>query len=341
MRAAESTGGRRVGPSPGVEVGRRGSGDLQAARVRVPCSTSNLGAGFDTLGLALDRFLEVAFEPGGSDLVVELDGTLLEVEARDDLIARTFAATVQEAGLRAVGTLRASSQIPVARGLGSSAAAVLAGFDLARAALGLPHSPEAAFATAYAHEGHGDNAAPCLLGGLRAVVPGIDGLPRTIGLPLSDAVGFAFAAPASGLPTARARAALPKLVTHKVAVDQMGRIAALLSGLAQGDPELIRIGADDELHVPFRITLIPNAHNAIVAAGEAGAWAATISGAGTGLLAFCEPAAAERVAHAMREVFAGGKAGPGCIGMALRPDRVGLSRVAGAPTPAPRTEEPG
>jgi homoserine kinase len=289
-----------------------------------------MGAGFDTLGLALDRYLDVAFEPGGAGLTVRRSGTLTELDQdAHDLIASTFLRTLRTAGADPAGVLSARSDVPFARGLGSSAAAVLAGFDLARAALGLPHDRESAFAAAYTSDGHGDNAAPCLLGGLRAVAPGIDGLPRIIELPLSDAVGFAFAAPSSGASTTAARSALPRLVTHRVAAAQLGRITALVAGLATGDPELIRIGTEDELHVPFRLTLIPNAHNAIVAAGEAGAWAATISGAGTGLIAFCEPRLADAVARAMRDVFAGGHHDPGCLGYALRPDRRGLVRLEG------------
>lgn len=306
------------------------SSELRGARVRVPCSTSNMGVGFDTLGLALDRYLEVGFEPAGRELTTERSGTLADVEDSGDLIVSTFTEAVRTAGAEPGGMLRIHSEIPVARGLGSSAAAALAGFDLARAALGLPPSPEAAFAFAHRSDGHGDNAAPCLWGGLRAVARGVDGLPRGIELPLSEAVGFAFAAPSAGVSTAAARAALPKLVTHKVATAQLGRMAALLAGLARGDPELIRIGTDDELHVPFRITLIPNAHNAMVAAGEAGAWAATISGAGTGLIAFCDPGRADDVARAMREVFAAGHDDPDCLGFALRPDRDGLVRLEAA-----------
>lgn len=307
---------------------------LCPGRVRVPCSTSNLGAGFDTVGLALDRYLDVRFEPGGSGLSVRRGGTLADLALdADDIIARVFGDTLRAAGAEPAGRLVATSEIPLARGLGSSAAAALAGFDLARAALGLPPSPEAAFAAAYHRDGHGDNAAPCLWGGLRAVTLGVDGLPRAIELPLSGAVGFAFAAPASGVATATARAALPRLVTHQVASASLGRLAALLSGLATADRELIEIGMDDELHVPFRITLIPNAHNALLAAGEAGAWAATISGAGTGLIAFCAPDCAAEVAEAMRSVFAGGQDDPECLGYALRPDHRGMVRVDHAGEP--------
>jgi homoserine kinase len=301
---------------------------LSKAQVRAPCSTSNLGSGFDTLGLALDRHLHATFEPGGSELQLVRTGTLahLEEEPERDLLAATFRRFVTEAGATPLGVLRIQSEIPLKRGLGSSAAALVAGHDLALAALGKGSDPVASFRYASEREGHGDNAAPCALGGLRAVVPGADG-PRPLALELSPDVGFAYAAPAAGLSTTEARAALPRHVLHQTAVAELGRLAALLRGLALGDPELIRVGVEDELHVPHRIPLIPGAFGAIVAGYEAGAWAVTISGSGSGLLALCAIDDAPAVAAAMRESFAAGGDDPLCVGFELKPDFEGLSRI--------------
>lgn len=295
--------------------------------MRVPCSTSNLGPGFDTLGLALDRYLRASFEPGGTELRLVREGTLAALRERDehDLLATSFRARFEEAGAPLDGTLKVHSEIPLARGLGSSAAAILAGYDLARAALGLPPDPDDAFRTTCRHEHHGDNAAPCLLGGLCAVVPGSDG-PRPLGLSLSAEIGFAYAAPAVGISTAAAREVLPATVPHALAVSELGRLTALLQGLATGDPELIRIGIEDQLHVPHRLPLIPRAREAVAAGYEAGAWGITISGSGSGLLGFCAPTEAEAVAQAMRRVFASGTDDPDSVGFALRPDLQGLVR---------------
>lgn len=301
---------------------------LSRAEVRVPCSTSNLGSGFDTVGLALDRYLRATFEPGGSELEVERSGTLmlLEGDAPDrDYVATMFLATLAREGVTPTGVLRLHSQIPVARGLGSSAAALVAGHDLARGAMGLPSDPTASFRTAAEREGHGDNAAPCALGGLRAVVPG-DGGPRTLALELSPDVGFAYAAPAAGISTAAARAALPRHVAHEVAVACLGRLTALLRGLALADAELIRAGMEDELHVPHRLPLIPGAFNAIGAGYDAGAWGVTISGSGSGLIALCAPDDAAAVAAAMKDVFCIGVDDPDCTGFVLQPDFEGLAR---------------
>lgn len=305
--------------------------DLVAARVRVPCSTSNLGSGFDTLGLALDRYLEAAFTPGGRRLELERTGTLrtLETPVEQDHVFATFTAALASAGIEPRGMLRVCSEIPVARGLGSSAAAFVAGYELARAVRGLAADPEGTFLLAHRRESHGDNAAACALGGLRAVVPGSGGA-RPLLLPLSEAVGFAYAAPAAGTATMAARAALPREVAHEVAVAELGRVVALTRGLASADPALIRIGIEDELHVPHRLPLIPGAYNAIGAGYDAGAWGVTISGSGSGLIALCPPDAAGSVAEAMREIFDAGAGDPACVGFALRPDFEGAMHFGGA-----------
>lgn len=303
--------------------------DLLPARVRVPCSTSNLGAGYDTLGLAFERYIDASFEPAESSGIelVRL-GTLEKIEGGvdDDLVVRVFRAELEARGAAPTGRLTLESSVPVARGLGSSAAAILAGSDLARAVLGQPTDTDAAFAAALRVEGHGDNAAPSLYGGLRAVAQTADG-PVVIGLVLHPEVGFAYAAPAAGVSTKEARALLPKTVPHRTAAASLGRLIALTRGLAEANPELIRIGFRDELHVPHRLPLIPGAMSAIGAGVDAGAWAVTVSGAGSGLIALCDPADANGVAMAMREVFDAGANDPECVGFALTPCDVGLHRL--------------
>jgi homoserine kinase len=300
--------------------------DLQAAHVRVPCSTSNLGSGYDTIGLALERYLEVTFTPDDTDgFVLERGGTLAG-ESGPDLVATTFKGLLARDEIEPTGTLRLTSTIPIARGLGSSAAAIVAGFDLARAVRGKPRADDEAFAAALEHEGHGDNAAPCIFGGLRAVARTADDT-VVIRLHLSDAVGFAYAAPAARLTTDAARKVLPRSVSHDTAAASLGRLAALIRGLAEGRVDLIQIGVRDELHVPHRISMIPSAAAAMGAATDAGAWAVTISGAGSGLIAMCEPERAAAVAAAMHEVFDAGAGDPECVGFAVRPDLQGLQRL--------------
>ncbi len=302
------------------------SHELQAARIRVPCSTSNLGSGYDTIGLALERYLEVTFTPDDTDaLVLEREGTLAG-EYGPDLVATTFKRLLAREGIEPGGLLRLSSTIPIARGLGSSAAAISAGYDLALAVCGKPRADDEAFSLALKHEGHGDNAAPCIYGGLRAVARTADGT-VVIRLHLSEQVGFAYAAPAARLTTEAARKVLPKTVPHETAAVSLGRVAALIRGLAEGRVDLIQVGVRDELHVPHRMPMIPSAAAAMGAAAEAGAWAVTISGAGSGLIAFCEPERAEEVAAAMHTLFDAGAGDPDCVGFAVRPDFQGLQRL--------------
>lgn len=300
--------------------------ELFPAAVRVPGSTSNLGSGFDTVGLALDRYLDATFQPDDSgSLAVERSGTL-ERLARfpgPDLTAKRFQDVVRAHGASLSGRLHLASTIPVIRGFGSSAAALVAGHALAHAALGLDIEREESFRAAVEHEGHGDNAGPSAYGGLCAIVPGEAGH-KVVRLRLSNRLGFAYAAPAEPLSTARARAALPASIRHDVAIAALGRIAALLEGLALADPELIRSGIEDDLHVPYRLPLIENGRDALRAGYEAGAFGVTISGGGSGLFAICPPERANAVASAMRAVFDAGRGDPECVGFRVHPDLDGV-----------------
>jgi homoserine kinase len=295
----------------------------------VPASTSNLGAGFDCIGLALDRYLDVEFTPGGPDLIVERRGTLadLEIPVDDDILLRTLREEHRRRGVEAAGTLRATSSIPVARGLGSSAAAAVAGLALAAAALGNEWDDRAALGRVAALEGHPDNAAPAILGGLVAVATDANGALRAFRLPLAERIAFAYAAPAAVVSTKHARDALPQTVSHLTAVRALPRLAALLHGLATGDPELLRIGMSDDLHVPYRLPLIPRANQAMRAALDAGAWAVTISGSGSGLIAVCEPGREATIARAMADAF-GAEHDDRVLAFATRPDPRGARVTA-------------
>jgi len=274
--------------------------------VLVPGSTSNLGAGFDCVGLAVDRRLEASFEPGGTSLELVRTGTLVSVEGvpGDDLLVRAFRRSLARRGHQeASGSLEVDSAIPVGRGLGSSAAAVVAGTALAQIVAGGSIDAEASFAAGLAAEGHGDNAAPCAFGGLQAVV-GTEGASRAVPLPLSPEVGFAYAAPPHSTSTRYARDALPRTVPFELATEVVWRMAALLRGLAEGDGALLSMGFDDRLHAPHRMALIPGAGDAVDAARAAGAWGVTVSGAGSGLLAVGPVKIAADLADAMSEALA-------------------------------------
>jgi homoserine kinase len=288
---------------------------LRHARVRVPCSTSNLGSGFDCIGLALDRHVEASFEPGGERLTLERSGfAALTSSPEQDLLLRAFRAGLDELEITPHGLLRVTSDIPIGRGLGSSAAAIVAGLTLAGVAadghaqrqIGRNFERGDVVARAASMEGHPDNVGAAVLGGLVAAAPVESGDVRRFTLtrlPLSPRVGFAFAAPTLEVPTTVARAALPETVPHAVAVRSVSRVIALLRGLAEADGSAIRVGFDDELHVPYRLPLIPRARDAFEAARAAGAWAATISGSGSGLIAACPHGLESAVCTAMSDAL--------------------------------------
>lgn len=290
-------------------------GDLPLA-VRVPASTSNLGSGFDLLGLALSLYLEVEARErsGGEQVLGSLEG-----EARcwpsgvENLLLRAFERGLALAGHEPAGLVfHARSEIPVERGLGSSGAAVAAGLALARAYAGsLPRegfpsegpAPEE-LALACELEGHPDNSTASLCGGCTLALPHGSRL-TVVRQPVHPSIGVALAWPAARVPTSEARAALPARVPFRDAVDQPRRLAMLLEGLRTGDPELLRLGGVDHLHVGERLPLIAGGKGALGAAREAGAWLATVSGSGSALVALGPKDAVQPIARAMAAALDG------------------------------------
>lgn len=280
------------------------------ARVRVPCSTSNLGAGFDCVGIALDRWLtaDARLDGDAAEPTLTRGGALAalgDAPAGDDLLVRGVALACAAAGrpMPRGLAIAATSDIPVARGLGSSAAALVAGALLADALLGLGLGATRVAMLGATEEGHPDNVAPMLFGGAVLGVPRGDGW-AFAPLPLHPDVAAVVAIPTFQTSTRAMRAALPPEVPHRLAVQAAGKSAALVRGLADGDAALLAHALDDVLHVPWRRALIPGYDAVVAAAREAGAWGATLSGAGSSLIALAPRDAAARVGAAMRDAWA-------------------------------------
>lgn len=274
--------------------------------VRVPASTSNLGAGFDCLGLALDLWLEARLVPGTG--APRYAGALAGLDPDQDLTRRLLSERDALAGHR----LEVASAIPVGKGLGSSAAAIVAGLALARLALGDPFDRDAIYRGAAQEEGHPDNAGPAVFGGLVLAAH------RPTRLTLHRDLAVALAVPDRALSTRAARDLLPPTVPREAAVGQAARSAALVLGLTWGDPDLIDFGMDDRIAVPHRRRLVPGFDAAVAAGLEAGAYGVTISGAGSALVAIVARTDVDAVADAMAHALAraGNPAAPLAAGVA-------------------------
>ena len=286
-----------------------------SATVRVPGSTANLGSGFDCVGIAVDRWIRVAAkrQPPQARLRIERSGALASLTgpAEDDLLYRGFEGACRTAGREPPPgvVLEASSDIPIGRGLGSSAAAVVAGAVTARALCDLDLDDAKLAALCAAIEGHADNVAPSVWGGAVLVLQGSDagaagGLLFTP-LELHRSLVLVFAVPDFTLATERARAVLPATVPHRTAVVAAARSAALVQGLARGDAALLAAGLDDVLHVPHRRALVRGYDEVTAAARAAGAFGATLSGSGSTLVAVAAADRAPAVEAAMAQAWRG------------------------------------
>jgi len=273
-----------------------------SARVRVPASSSNLGAGFDCIGVAVDRWLVATAAPApGNTISIRRRGrlTAVSVPLDDDLLARGFRAACAAAAVPLAGAaIDATSDIPVGCGLGSSAAAIVAGVLLADAALELNLTRQRVLEIAAAIEGHPDNVAPAVCGGAVLTVRTPAGIVST-SLKVADGLELVLVVPPFPSDTKAARALLPKTLPHADAVVAASRAAALVQGLSTGDGALLGAALDDVLHVPFRRGRIPGYDAVVTAAQHAGAFGATLSGAGSAILAIAPRERSVQVGAAM------------------------------------------
>ena len=271
--------------------------------VRAPASSANLGPGFDALGIALDLWNTIEVESGGHEIVVEYEGTgATGMDGQENYSLRAMRLLADEHG-RALPPFRltASIEVPVARGLGSSAAAIVTGMVAANRLLELGLDDDAIFRASARMEGHGDNVGAALYGGAILSVPGLGRAIRLGNAAELGLVAVVFIPEEHGA-TWVARAELPQHVTLADAAFNVGAASGIVAGMLTGDLDAIAAGMHDRLHEPPRSRLYPHLMPMAEAARAAGAIGACLSGAGPAVLALTQHDCAEAVAHAMTTV---------------------------------------
>lgn len=274
-------------------------------RVRVPATSANLGPGFDTLGLALTLYLEVAAEPAPGGINLSFTGTGQEIvmgKPGSNLLLAAMEKVFVSSGEDLPGlNIYICNNIPLGKGLGSSAAAIVAGLFLANRLLGEPYPRQQLIKWAVEMEGHADNIVPAVAGGLTTVLLNqAEILYQSINL--EENIGTVVAVPAFALPTEQSRAVLPGGVSREQTVQNLQQVAYLLASLYNRQYEKLSEAMDDHLAQPWRMQLVPGLEMVINAAVSAGALGAALSGAGPSVLALTR-GREEEIAAAMKKAF--------------------------------------
>lgn len=274
-------------------------------RVIVPATTANLGPGFDTMGLALDMYTEVIMEAGGEGIRITSEGEGSEElsSSEDNLIYKCAKKLFDSVEYEPKGlSLRIINGIPLSRGLGSSASAIIAGLLAAREISAANISDYELLKMATEVEGHPDNVAPALFGGfVLSRMEGKEIIYRKIDV--DDKLLAVVAIPEFELPTEKSRAILPRTVSREDAIFNIGNASLLVYSLLMKDYSLLRKAMNDRLHEPYRMPLVPGLEEVKRRALGAGAFSAALSGAGPTVIAFADEHNSESVRTAMEEGF--------------------------------------
>ena len=264
----------------------------QSVTVRVPATSANLGPGFDSIGMALALTQDVTVELGHQTRPADGLARLVVDAARS---AYRLAKVETPPEIHAYGT----QTIPIGRGLGASAAARAAGVVAANALMGGALSEEQMLLVGARLEGHADNMAPALFGGLRIVVREGDGF-RHMAAPVAPGLRVVLFVPELEMPTGESRKMLPQQLSRDEAIHNIGRAALLVAALGSGAWEHLDAATQDVMHQPARATIFPGMIDIIAAAKAAGAHAAYLSGGGSTIAALAT-ADEERIARAMTQ----------------------------------------
>lgn len=276
--------------------------------VEVPASSANLGVGFDCLALALDLRLRVELEmlPAGgmSELQVSGEGAgRLGLNEANRFVAglRRGLAELGHADEDQAWRIEMDNEVPLSRGLGSSAAAAVAGLLCAEVLSGRVLGVDRLLALATTIEGHPDNVAAALLGGFVVVTGGAPGEWHALRIEPPAELRAVLFIPELELATSRMRAALPETIPRLDAVHNLGQAAMLVAAMASGELSLLRAMCEDRLHEPYRAPLFPQFPELEQAAMAAGALGAALSGAGSTVIALCRAGAAAAILEQMTD----------------------------------------
>lgn len=274
-------------------------------KVRVPATSANLGPGFDTMGVALNLYNEMEVVTGGVEpleITVTGDGAEHVPLTHENIVFTAMQLVFEQAGqLLPHLHIHIHNEVPVTRGLGSSATAIVGGLLMANSLLGDRFSLEELLDLADTMEGHPDNVAPALFGGF-TVAGRIQDRVYFKKWPVPDTLQCVVAIPDFQLPTSVSRRALPPGVPYADAVHNLSRVGLLVAALADSDLELFGLAMQDRLHEPYRMSLVPGLVESTEKAKQAGALSAVLSGAGPSIIAFCTDHATH-IGEAMRDTL--------------------------------------
>lgn len=269
-------------------------------RIQVPATSANLGSGFDALGIALDLYNQVWMEEADTVDITCKDDVQVPTD-KSNMIYWAASQLYEECGRKLPGLkIVQLNNIPMARGLGSSSACIVAGILGANRLLGTPLETKELVSLATRIEGHPDNVAPAIEGGL--VASALEGgKVYSVSVPVSEKIRFVVFIPPFELKTEKARAALPDTYTRADAVYNLSRSALMAASLFSGNLENLRVAVQDRIHQPYRSTLIPDYDQVVRLSYELGTLGTCISGAGPTVLSMVEAGGAEQFAQLAQE----------------------------------------